>query len=370
MRGITGPFVKFSMGYRCVRNKGPGAPAIIVANHNTDLDPALVAFGFSGHMYFVASEHALRKGFWSKVLMLLFAPIPINKTQTDPSSVKEILRRLKAGFNICVFAEGNRSYSGVTGPISVATAKLVKTSKASLITYRIEGGYFTTPRWAAYKRKGRMTGEIVGSYSSGELASLDVADIQRMMERDLYENAYERQKEDPVRYRGKNLAEHIETVLYLCPKCGRIGTIHSRGDGFSCVCGLTARYTETGFLEGDLLPFSTIVDWTAWQAGELPAIIRDAGDGPICADDRQELFLVRAASGKTFIGEGPMHIDRVALHCAGLVFPLRQIARLAIVDQMTLLFALQDGTEYEIRSAAPRSVLKYLEAFNILCGKQ
>ena len=369
-RNLTGPFVKLYMGYRCTGEKRAYTPAIIIANHNTDLDPVLVALGVPGPMYFVASEHVLRKGFWAKVLTLFFAPIPINKTQTDSTAVKEILRRIRAGSSVCVFAEGNRSYTGVTGPIPASTAKLIKISKASLITYRIEGGYFTTPRWANQKRRGKMTGGVAGVYSQAELAAMDEKQILGLVERDIHENAYERQKENPVRFRGKNLAEHIETVLYLCPECKSIGTIHSSGDEFTCGCGMAGRFTDTGFLEGESLRFSTVPDWAAWQTGELAVIVQNAGDGPICTDDDQELFLVQTASKRDFIGKGPMQISRTELRCANYAFPLEQITRFAIVDKMTLLFSLMGGAEYEIRSAAPRSVLKYLEAFNILLDIQ
>lgn len=367
LRVFANPLLRFTMGFRCGREKMPDTPSMIIANHNTDLDPALVALGLSRHMYFVASEHAFRKGFFSKVLRFLFAPIPINKLKTDVPALKEILQRLKSGCNVCVFAEGNRSYNGLTGGVSISTAKLVKHSGASLITYRLEGGYLTTPRWAKNKRKGKLTGRIVGLYSASELKAMTDRDILRTMERDIHEDAYERQKEKPVCYRGKTLAEHIEIALYLCPGCGKMASIHSNGDHFSCTCGLRATYTETGFLKGDALPFSTVADWDRWQAARLAEIVGQTADGPICGDDHQKLFLLRPTAGATLVGEGPLRMDREALQCAGRIFPIRQITRVAIVDRMTLLFALRDGTQYEVISAVPRSALKYMEIYRILC---
>jgi hypothetical protein len=320
-------------------------------------------------MYFLASDHALRGGFPSKVLRFIFAPIPFSKTKTDVSAVKEMLRRLKAGACVCLFAEGDRSAGGVTGPVSISTAKLAKTSGAALITFRLGGGYFTHPRWAKTIRKGKMTGGVISRFSPAELEHMTDEQILGIIERDIYENAYEQQKENPVHYRGKNIAEHIETAMYLCPGCKRIGTIRSGGDRFSCDCGLDAVYAETGFLEGRSLPFSTITEWDAWQAVELEEIVNNAGDSPICTDESQQLFEVRTAE-KTLVGEGTMQIDRKALHCAGHTFPIERITRFAVADQMLLLFALKDGTAYEVRSAAPRSALIYKEIFNILtkCG--
>ncbi|MDR0491118.1 MAG: 1-acyl-sn-glycerol-3-phosphate acyltransferase [Oscillospiraceae bacterium] len=369
LRVFAGPFIKLVMGYRCDRLKGPDVPSIVIANHNTNLDPALVALGFSRHMYFVASEHALRKGFGSRVLSCVFAPISINKSHADVFAIREMLRRLKAGASVGLFAEGDRSYNGTTGRIALSTAKLVKTSGADLITFRIEGGYFTAPRWAKHKRGGKMSGRMISRYPAGDVKEMTEEQVLGIIERDTYENAYERQKERLVRYRGKDLAETIETALYLCPACKKIGGIRSKGDRFFCECGLEAVYSDTGFLEGENLPFSTIAEWDTWQAGQLAENVEKAGDRPICVDKGQKLFRVRAAVGNEPAGEGAMYIDREKFFCAGQTFPLRHIARFAVVGRMTLLFALTDGTSYEVQSAVPRSALKYKEIFRILREK-
>jgi len=245
-------------------------------------------------------------------------------------------------------------------------AKLAKTSGVDLITFRIEGGYFTTPRWANKMRRGEMFGRMVNKYSAADLKGMTDSQVLELIERDVFEDAYERQKSRSIRFRGKNLAESIETTLFLCPGCKKIGTIRSEGDRFYCGCGLEGVYTETGFLEGESLPFSIITDWDKWQNEQLAKIVNAAADEPICSDENQQLFEVRPAVDKTRVGEGSMHIDRENFHCAGLVFPLESITRIVVVGQMTLLFALNNGTTYEVRSTIPRSALKYREVFRLL----
>jgi len=193
--------------------------------------------------------------------------------------------------------------------------------------------------------------------------------VLELIERDLFEDAYERQKESPHHYTGKKLAENIETVLYLCPRCEAFGLIESAGNSFYCDCGLEGVYTETGFLEGESLPFTTITEWDKWQSEQLVRIVRNAGYEPICTDANQKLFEVRQAVSKSLVGEGVMYIDRTMFHCAGKHFPLDSISRFAVVGQMVLLFALKDGTSYEVRSEHPRSALKYREIFRVLTGE-
>ena len=365
----VGRIIKRIMRYRCSKHKGPSAPSLLVANHNLNIDPVFVAMGFSRHMYFLASEHAFRKGFSSSLLRFFFAPIPINKSISDIYAIKEIIRRLKSGASVCVFAEGDRSYNGMTGPMQLSIAKLAKTCKTDLITFRIEGGYFTAPRWAKKQRRGKMAGNFVNRYTAEELQSMTATQISSHIERDIYEDAYERQKARLVRYKGKDLAEHIELVLYLCPNCTRLGTIRSEGERFYCACGLSAAYTETGLLSGEDLPYSTITEWDRWQSNELNEIVSRAGDRPICMDEGQTLRIVSAATDSTPAGTGAMSISRDVFHCAGYDFGINQITRLVIVGRMTLLFALKGGDTYEVHSDTPRSALKYKEIYRILTNK-
>ena len=362
----AGLFIKRKLRYKCRKVKAPDAPSLIVSNHVTDFDPMLVALGISKHMYFLASEHALRAGFASKIMRLFYNPIPFNKTATDVSSIKEMMRRLSAGANVCVFPEGDRSFTGVSIPSFIAIAKLAKASGADLVTFRIEGGYFTWPRWSVRMRKGEMSGRVINKYPAAMLSEMTDAQVLEKINEDIYEDAYKRQMESPVHFRGKNLAESIETALYLCPKCTGIGTIRSKGDLFWCGCGLSGAYTETGFLRGEGFSFTKISQWGVWQAEHLKSVIDSIGDETICADEGQILFKVCPAECKLPVAEGVISIDRKALSCAGEVFPLEAIKKLAIVGQMTLLFALKDGQMYEVSGKTIRSALKYREIFKVL----
>jgi len=369
LRYTAGPIIRLYFRYSYRRFKGPDVPTLVIANHNTNLDPAFVSMGFSKQMYFLTSEHALRKGFASKVLKFMFAPIPINKARIDVGAIKEMVRRIKAGANVCLFAEGDRSFNGVTSRLTRPTAKLVRTSGADLITYRIEGGYFSTPRWSKSTRRGKMAGGMVKRYTAAEIKGMTDDELLSAIEADILEDAYDRQKESPVRFRGKNLAQDIETALYLCPGCRKTGTIRSEGNRFFCGCGLEGEYAETGVLKGEALPFTTITEWDIWQVGQLADIIKEAGDGPICTDENQQLYAVNAAVGKELVGEGAMWIDRHAFHCADKTFPLDEITHFAVVDQMTLLFAVLSGITYEVASMTPRSALKYRETLRVLTEK-
>ncbi|RXM21736.1 hypothetical protein EO238_27485, partial [Citrobacter sp. AAK_AS5] len=70
-----------------------------------------------------------------------------------------------------------------------------------------------------------MRGYEVGRYSAETLERMTVDEILSLIRRDLHEDAYARQAENQTLYRGKRLAESLETALYVCPQCGRMGTL-------------------------------------------------------------------------------------------------------------------------------------------------
>lgn len=366
LRFLLSPFVKikFAFKYKPIPNLKP--PYIVLSNHNMDFDPILLGVSFPQFMYFVASEHIYRWGTASKLLNWCFSPIARIKGTTDARTVLEVLRRLRAGLNICIFAEGNRSFNGLTCDILPSTAKLVKASGASLVTFKLEGGYFTSPRWSTSLRRGRMLGYAAGVYSAQELSSMTVAQVDAIIKKDLYEDAYERQKDNSVRFIGKRLAEELETALYVCPNCKNIGTMHSKDNLLKCECGLEAIYTEYGYLEGTSLPFSTITQWDAWQTEELLQRAHCAGEEPIVSDVEQSLLCVNPGVSSSLVAKDALKMFKDRLICGDIGFTFSEISDMAIYGQSTLIFTTDKGIHYEIKSDHPRSATKYLLLFHHL----
>ena len=210
---------KFNLSHDDLKLEGP---CLLISNHVSAWDPLLVSMSLrEKQVYFVASEHLFRLGLVTKLLGYLVAPIPRRKAASGSDTAKACLRHLRAGHSICLFAEGEQSWDGKTGPIFPATGKLAKASGASLVTFRLEGGYLSLPRWAKGVRRGKVHGGPVHIYSPGELKTMTPAQINAAIARDIAEDAWARQREAPVAYRGRDLAEGLERALFLCPGCGR-----------------------------------------------------------------------------------------------------------------------------------------------------
>ncbi len=337
---------------------GVSGPCLIVANHVTNWDPLLLAISFPDKpIRFVASEHIFRHGFVSALLMWLVAPIPRRKAASGADTALAVLRALKAGESVCIFAEGDATWDGVSHPVFPATGKLARMSGVPLVTYRLEGGYLSQPRWAARRRRGKMHGSAVGIYTAETLRQKKGPEITALIDRDLFEDAWARQREEHVRFAGRERAEGIERGFFICPKCGKLGTVRGFGDRVRCGCGLDLLYTEEGFFEPSE-PVATLAEWEAFQQRALQGLFEHA-EGELFSDSGLRLKKIGASHREALLGEGMLSQYPDALICAGQRFPLSQIDSMAMVKAHVLLFSMGDAY-YEIRALRPCCLRKYL----------
>lgn len=360
--------MKALLNYSYERAPQLEGPCLILSNHVTDFDPILVGLSFPEHMYYVAGENVMRMGFLSKLVTRYASVIQRVKGTTDAEAALQILRTLRKGRNVCMFAEGNRTFTGETLPVVPATSKLVKLSRSTLVTYRLTGGYLSTPRWSTHRRKGKMTGAVVGIYPPEELKKMTEAEVATLLTRDLYENAYETQEKAPVAFRGKALAETLETALYLCPKCHHIDGLHSQGDRFFCDCGLSVTLDEYGFFQGDDLPFKTPLDWDKWQTGEMEKLAETLGEEAAFFDEDQTLNRKEDDHSLTPLTTGAMALYRDRLTVGDYAFPLKDLRGIGLIQRQGMVFSTADG-DFAITAKRLRCVRKYQTLFEFLKAK-
>lgn len=330
-------------------------PTLVIANHVTNFDPFLVAASFpKDQIYFVASEHLFRKGFLSKIIHYLVGPIARRKGSTGGDAAMAMLRKLRAGHSVCIFGEGETSWNGVNHPFFPGTGDIARLSKASLITYRLEGGYLTAPRWGKGIRRGKMQGGIVRTYSPEELQNMSSQEIDEAIKRDLTENAWQRQKENHFRYKGRNRAQYIETALFLCPKCHQWSTIKGQGNQVQCRCGFETTYSEYGTFDPPV-PFENLLEWDEWQQEQL----KNTEELPAFRDEDVTLMQLQPDHTETILTKGTLslfdHSLRIHSHC----FPLKSISNMALVKTNILMFTCL-GIYYEVHAKRPLCLRKYL----------
>ena len=357
-------FLKIKFGYQWKRAENLPENYIVLSNHVTDYDPLLVGVCFPRQMYFVASEHITRWGLAYKLLKALLHPIIRYKGTVATATVMESLRKIRAGGSVAIFAEGVRTWDGITCPILPSTAKMVKTAGCGLVTFKIQGGHFVSPGWKARgTARGPISGAPVRVYTREELKAMSVNEVYKAICDDLYEDAYARQLADPKPYRGKNLAEGLENLLFTCPTCGKRNTLSSAGNAVTCEeCGLTFTYDEYAMLHG--VPFKTVKEFSDWQKEK---VAEDAAAGETYSVEFATLNTV-ADHQATQVAAGQLSINNDFVCCDGFQIPIADISDMGIYGRHALVFSAK-GTYYELLPAHEFSIQQFLLYYNSVKNK-
>lgn len=361
--------LRFNYTYECIKHIE--GPYIMVANHNLELDPLALGCAAHNHVYFVASEHILRKGFLSRLMMYFVKPIIHQKGRQGIRSVKEMLKTLQAGANVAIFPEGNRSFNGITMDMNPSIARVAQRSGAKLITYKIEGGYLTQPRWSTTIRRGELRGVCVNVYTPEQLKEMDESQIMAAIISDLSEDAYETQEKKPVAYKSKKLALGMESTLFMCPSCGKMGTLHSDDANLFCDCGFSAVYDVYGYL--------TDKEGKKYTVTELDIAGRKAleerfgaytGDEPFFTDS---ITLYEIDDNHNTLGSetGNLSVYADRFECCGRVYRFEEMDGMAIYSRSAIIMnRKKEKGHIEIKGDIAFNALKYLYCYEIKEGAQ
>ena len=347
-------FSKIGFGYKGEKPNNLPEQYIVLANHTTDFDPIFMVSSFPRQMYFVASEHITHWGFLSKIIMELAAPIVRYKGSVAASTVMDVLRKIKKGANVCIFAEGDRSWDGVSGPILDSTSKLIQSSGCGLVTYRLIGGYFVSPRWSTHLRRGPLRGEVAGIYTKEQLSAMSALEIQALIVNDLYEDAYQTQKISTKKYQGRALAEGLEHLFFICPECTSHDTLSSKKHTFTCEkCGHTLQYNPFGMLQGG--NFETITQFSDWQKVQvkndiLSNVTYHIPRATLCEITHHQ---------KTLIAAGAFCMNKSGIQHENHFISIEEISNMAIYGKNTLVFSA-GKTYYELKPEKGLNGIKFL----------
>lgn len=358
-------WAKLRFNYTYESLKKVEGPFLLLPTHNLELDPIIVGAAAGQQLYFVASEHLSRKGFVSKLLNRFLQPIYHYKGRAGAHTVKAILKTLRSGSSVCLFPEGNRSFNGLTCPIPPATGKMARRSGAKLVTYRFDGQYLTHPRWATTIRRGKLRGRIVHIYTSEELQAMTDQEVNDAIVRDLSVDAYAVQEQEMIPYKGKKLAYGMECTVFACPKCGKIGTLHTDDDHLFCDCGFRAAYDVCGYLTDTDGSRYTVTELDRLQQQRLADIAAEAGEAPLFSDSvrLQDIDVHHVLVSETS-GQLTAYTDR--LEICGITIPFADMLGMTIYSRNVLVIhTLSESRHYEIRSGVEFSALKYLYLYNL-----
>ncbi len=249
-------------------------PYIMLANHTYMFDVVQVPMRFRVASYVVASQTLFTKQPTKFLFRNLAHIVPKSKGASDLRTARGLIQAVKKGYPVLIFPEGNTTFYGSTKYIEDSTMKLIKKLKVDVITCNVKGGYLSKPRWATGKRKNRraqLNYEL--TITKDDLQEMSIEEIHVKIHDALYNNDWEYQRKVMIKHPGKQLAEGLENVLYICPECEAVNSIVTSGNDFKCShCNTEGYVDEFGFLHG--FKYDNLLDWDEFQK-PLDSKVRD-----------------------------------------------------------------------------------------------
>jgi 1-acyl-sn-glycerol-3-phosphate acyltransferase len=119
--------------------------AVYICNHQSFLDPVLMSFALRRPMSYMARDTLFHVPLFKQFITALNA-FPVRRGTADTGAMKEAMRRLKAGGQVVVFAEGTRTLDGRIGRFLPGVALLAQRSAEWIVPVVIDGAYEAWPR--------------------------------------------------------------------------------------------------------------------------------------------------------------------------------------------------------------------------------
>jgi 1-acyl-sn-glycerol-3-phosphate acyltransferase len=119
--------------------------AVYICNHQSFLDPVLMSFALRRPMSYMARDTLFHVPLFKRFITALNA-FPVRRGTADTGAMKEAMRRLKAGGQVVVFAEGTRTLDGRIGRFLPGVVLLAQRSAEWIVPVVIDGAYEAWPR--------------------------------------------------------------------------------------------------------------------------------------------------------------------------------------------------------------------------------
>jgi len=342
-----------------------GESIIVLSNHQTDLDNVMVNLSFNRLLHTVATDHIFRKGFVNNFLRALGA-IPKRKADIDLRCAKEMSNVLKEGGSLFFFPEGNRVLTDTQFYITPSIGKHLRFYKKTIVLFNLHGGFGVSPKFGRTFRRGKMWGEIKRILKYEDYKDLSDEELSKIIINELDV----RDVGNGELYKSNKRAEYLENLFYVCPVCGEVETLSSKGNFVNCSnCGLQVEYTEDLHLKSnnEKFSFKTLNEWYEFEK-EWTKKLQIQENQAIFVGDFVELMTAEPGEKRKKLAKGIMKITDKFLYIGEIKFDLAGVEMGTVVSCHKLLFQ-HNGKSYLAVGDKKLNCIKYIFLFNKLDTK-
>ncbi len=121
-------------------------PALLIANHQSALDPICLQAHVRRTVHSMTKSSQFQKPIFGWLLPRLHA-FPTRRYRVDPQAVRHALRMLDAGEVVCIYGEGERTWTGELHPLRLGTVRLALRAGVPIVPCGVSGAFRAKPRW-------------------------------------------------------------------------------------------------------------------------------------------------------------------------------------------------------------------------------
>ena len=118
---------------------------LLVSNHQSYLDPVLLAIGLDRPLSYMAKSELFEHPVLSWVIRSLNA-FPVEQGAGDVGAVKETIKRLQEGHVLNIYPEGSRSENGQMLPLEKGVGLVIRRAKVPVVPAVIDGAFHAWPK--------------------------------------------------------------------------------------------------------------------------------------------------------------------------------------------------------------------------------
>ncbi|HEV8062643.1 MAG TPA: lysophospholipid acyltransferase family protein [Gemmataceae bacterium] len=139
----------FSLRTEGSANVPAQGPVLLIANHQSFIDPILVGLAARRHLRYLARKTLFRNPAFTWFIESLNA-LPVNQEGFARDGLQSIIDLLKHGQAVTVFPEGERTLTGQMNPFRPGVHLVLRWAPCQIVPVGIAGAYAAWPRWRAY----------------------------------------------------------------------------------------------------------------------------------------------------------------------------------------------------------------------------
>ena len=261
------------------------------------------------------------------LLLKLAQVIPKKNFTPDLYCMRQMRGIIKKGGNLCIMPEGMSSITGMAQPVMIGTGKFLKLMGVTVYYTKVSGGYLTYTKHCLDERVGRVEVTVDRMFTAEDLQKLTPQEIEDTMNRLLAHDDYIWNKQAQVTFSGKRqMAKNLDTLLYLCPKCGAMYQMECSGNEMRCTaCGNTValdeKYNLSPVGEGSVCP-ELVSDWVLLERKKAGEDVKDPNftyRGHVRVGRLPKYKNLKGDDTAVICGEGELWLNRDGLHFSGTV---------------------------------------------------